>query len=772
MSQLLEHMLPFLVTPPGNFAYHLVLVLFTAGTLVAGFQLIQAEQYRHLQRSVIGLGVLLGLQILFILAGYLARLGVLDGALVLPALDRAVTFLMLIWITWLWAFPERSRRADFAVLLLTVLGLAMLGFTLAFWTQNSSAQFQDSLFELIWQAASLGMAVFGLMLLVVRQPNGWGNGLAMLLLAALGHLFSLIMPSGGDFPGYVRLVQVAMFAILPTLVLRTTATGPERKTVPGRGRLPGGALQERRRYSTDPRTLHALLALAGENDAAGITKELTKGIAQAMLADLCMLVVMDSDKNLSVASGYDLVREENLAGTEAIQVNIPALVNAIGRGRPLRIPAKNASAELKSLVQSLNLSTTGSLLSIPIASRETGPLGAILLLSPHSDREWNSEDQSLLSKISPLLVPILARSQRLEVLEAGHSQATLEMYTAQEQARQAGEKLQQAMLELDQSHAQAGQVTSLLAMQEEAEKTIEGLKKQAEELRRAADETAWQVEKEQLELDLRQALQEMARMQNAAANSDGKMLELEQRKTPPISNDQVEVIASISKELRQPMSSIIGYTDLLLGESVGQLGAMQRKFVERIKASTERAGGLADDLVQITNLDSGKLEFKSESIDLNLIIDNAMAYTSTQIREKNITMRLDIPENPPPIKSDRDALQQIFIHLLQNATAASQMEGVIILRVQLQNEGDQHFISIQVSDSGGGIASEDLPRVFDRRFRGEPALIQGVGDTGVGLSIAKSLVEFQNGRIWVDTEAGVGSTISVLLPVLLEAEEA
>jgi signal transduction histidine kinase len=260
-------------------------------------------------------------------------------------------------------------------------------------------------------------------------------------------------------------------------------------------------------------------------------------------------------------------------------------------------------------------------------------------------------------------------------------------------------------------------------------------------------------------------------MQNALADANALILELEQRPKSPISSEQVEVIASISQELRQPMSSIIGYTDLLLGESVGILGALQGKFIERIKASTERMGGLVDDLIQITNLEAGKMEFKAESIDLNLIIDNAMAYTGTQIREKNITLRLDIPEAAPRVQTDRDALQQIFIHLLQNATAATQAEGNITLRVQLQSESDEHFISIQVADTGGGISSEDIPRVFARRYRAEHSLIQGLGDTGVGLSIAKALTEAQGGRIWVETEAGSGSTFSVLLPVLLEAEE-
>jgi signal transduction histidine kinase len=312
-------------------------------------------------------------------------------------------------------------------------------------------------------------------------------------------------------------------------------------------------------------------------------------------------------------------------------------------------------------------------------------------------------------------------------------------------------------------------MAALLIMQEEAQKSIEQLKADNERLRNEGGVP--NPANDQMERELRQTLEEMAHMQNALADANIKILELEKRPAAPITTEQVEVIASISQELRQPMSSIVGYTDLLMGESVGILGALQRKFVERIKASTERIGGLVDDLIQITNLETGKMEFNPEAIDLNLIIDNAMAYTSTQIREKDITLRLDLTGSSPHIQTDRDALQQILIHLLQNATAATHAEGNITLRVQMQSENGNHFISIQVADNGGGIASEDIARVFARRYRAEHSLIQGLGDTGVGLSIAKALVEAQNGRIWVETEAGVGSTFSVLMPVSVEQPE-
>ena len=138
---------------------------------------------------------------------------------------------------------------------------------------------------------------------------------------------------------------------------------------------------------------------------------------------------------------------------------------------------------------------------------------------------------------------------------------------------------------------------------------------------------------------------EVARLQNTLADANMKVLELEKRSSGSMSSDQAEVITSISQELRQPMSSIIGYTDLLLGESVGILGALQRKFIERIKASTERIGSLIEDLIQITTIGTGLMALKPEAIDLNLIIDNAMAYTSSQLRERNITLRIDLPKS-------------------------------------------------------------------------------------------------------------------------------
>jgi signal transduction histidine kinase len=228
-------------------------------------------------------------------------------------------------------------------------------------------------------------------------------------------------------------------------------------------------------------------------------------------------------------------------------------------------------------------------------------------------------------------------------------------------------------------------------------------------------------------------------------------------------NEQDEVIASIAQDLRQPLSSISGYTDLLISESVGILGALQKKFLERVKASTERMNQLVNDLVHVTTIDSGNYLFTLQPLELMDVIDSAIETTSGQFREKEISLRVNINPHLPKLHTDKDALQQIVLHLLQNAGTASPTEGEVLLKAQLYEKSDD-VILLSVTDTGEGIPKEDLPRVFSRLYRADNPLIQGVGDTGVGLSIAKTLAEALGGRIWVESETDAGSTYSVLLP--------
>ena len=242
--------------------------------------------------------------------------------------------------------------------------------------------------------------------------------------------------------------------------------------------------------------------------------------------------------------------------------------------------------------------------------------------------------------------------------------------------------------------------------------------------------------------------------------------------TGPLSRERadLEVMASLVQELRQPMSSISGYTDLIMSESVGIIGALQRKFLERIKASIERMGALLDDLIHIAALDAGALQLAHENLDVTQIVQDAAQGCQAQFREKEIGLRLELADDLPLISADPEALRQILTNLLKNAGSASQMNTEVVLTVQHEVERplvgppiNHLFLSVQ--DTGGGIAPEDQPRVFSRLYRADAPLVAGLGDTGVGLSMVKALVEAHSGRVWVMSDPGQGSTFFVLLPL-------
>ncbi|MBL8049689.1 MAG: hypothetical protein JNM46_00570 [Anaerolineales bacterium] len=768
MSAFTSLVLTQLTVPPGDLIYFIVLVFVVASAFQSAFNHWRASEFPQARRAFVGLGILLGGQVLMFLFSGLGWQQIVDPKTVLPPMDRAFIMFCIIWVTWLYAFPEPNRIADAVATILSLFVLTALGLSLLAWQpQVANLSYNQTADDWLWQVGSLLLSLFCIGVLFIRKPDGMWYGIILLTLGFFGHLGHLLTRIDGNYSGIVRLAYMAAFPILLTLpqrfALPTGAVAPA-PPKPTTLKADTAGRPERRRYSTDPKTFHALLAVAAETNPTKMSQAITRAIAQTMLADLCFMIYLtDNNKQMVIAGGYDLIREDSLEGGSLSKSSIPMLANSIQRGRPLRLPASSTSADIRGLGDILGLNNPGHLLCIPILTPEKESLGGILLLSPYSDRTWSAEDSAFLSNIAASLVPIIQRNQRINKLEAQSDMARAQATDMERRITELKQQLEEARAEAAKNTSP--DLVSVMAAQDESQQIIEQLQMENAELRANNNLPASSL---QIENDLKATLQEMAHLQNQLANANMKILELEKVEKGQVTTkntEQAEVIASISQELRQPLSSIVGYTDLLLGESVGILGALQRKFVERIKASTERIRSLTDDMIQFNTLATELNELKPEPVDLNSIIDNAMSYTSTQIREKNISMHLDVPKNLAPTHGDREAVQQILIHLLQNAGAATPFEGTIRLKVQTRSENGMEFIMIQVTDGGGGIASEDLPRVFTRLYRADNVLIQGVGDTGVGLSIAKTLTEAQHGRIWVESEPGVGATFSVLLPV-------
>jgi len=288
--------------------------------------------------------------------------------------------------------------------------------------------------------------------------------------------------------------------------------------------------------------------------------------------------------------------------------------------------------------------------------------------------------------------------------------------------------------------------------------------REAAVLRARVDETENRYQREitKIQDELRKTLGEYAHLQSALLQPP---LPPEAGKKPSFQAD-IGMVTSLISEIRQPFSSMVGYTDLLLSESAGILGAMQRKFLDRIRASITRTESLFEDLLQLLLLPEKIAAPPMQPVDVAGIIDSAITGVSEIVREKNLVLHLDVSDDLPAVEIDRDALQQILNHMIQNAVLITAPEKEVVLTAHSpQAVQNQRAMLITVKDSGPGIAAEDQPRVFTRLYRTEGPLIEGLGDTGVGMAVARTLTEAMGGRVWLESQLGHGTTFFILLPV-------
>jgi signal transduction histidine kinase len=227
-----------------------------------------------------------------------------------------------------------------------------------------------------------------------------------------------------------------------------------------------------------------------------------------------------------------------------------------------------------------------------------------------------------------------------------------------------------------------------------------------------------------------------------------------------------KTITGIVKELDQPVNSILGYTDLLLGESTGILNPMQRKYLERIRIAMERMGGLIDDLLQAFSFSQDEFKFSPREVNLVPLITAAVQDAKDYLQEKEIRLQIDIPEELPTIFADETSLRRAVTSLLRKAGDSSRRSGDVRLKARVEaEENETSFVMLQVFDSSDGIPVQELPRVFSRVYSPSKAETGQRSKNGMDLATVKAVIEAHGGRIWVDSTLGEGSTYSALLPI-------
>jgi signal transduction histidine kinase/signal transduction protein with GAF and PtsI domain len=232
---------------------------------------------------------------------------------------------------------------------------------------------------------------------------------------------------------------------------------------------------------------------------------------------------------------------------------------------------------------------------------------------------------------------------------------------------------------------------------------------------------------------------------------------------------KVEFVKFVAHELKNPMSSIKGYTELVLNGAAGTVNDMQAQFLKTVRSNVDRMDTIVSDLNDVTKIESGKLDLKFNTIQVTDVIDDAARSLTRLIGDKHQQLVFELQDNLPMIWADPIRLTQIIVNLVSNAHKYTPQEGQIIVgaRVIKDKQGaaaDVSFVHIWVKDNGIGISPEDQKKIFQQYFRTTSSKEMASG-TGLGLNITKSLVEMQGGRIWFDSELHVGTTFHITVPV-------
>ena len=227
-----------------------------------------------------------------------------------------------------------------------------------------------------------------------------------------------------------------------------------------------------------------------------------------------------------------------------------------------------------------------------------------------------------------------------------------------------------------------------------------------------------------------------------------------------------DFVANVSHELRTPLTSIKGYVEALLDGAKDNPEEAER-FLQIILKQSDRLNLILEDLLQLSQIESGQVRFKQEPVHLSALVDRTLPLIKPLADKKNQTIALALPADMPAVLGDEDRLVQVLTNLLDNAVKYTPAGGAIRIAGRTADEPAQ--VELSVADTGIGIPEADRPRVFERFYRVDKARSRELGGTGLGLAIVRHIVEAHNGKIWVEGNQPAGSRFVMLLPATREA---
>jgi signal transduction histidine kinase/putative methionine-R-sulfoxide reductase with GAF domain len=257
-------------------------------------------------------------------------------------------------------------------------------------------------------------------------------------------------------------------------------------------------------------------------------------------------------------------------------------------------------------------------------------------------------------------------------------------------------------------------------------------------------------------------LQTFATQSSLAIQNAHLFLEIDDksRQLELASQHKSEFLANMSHELRTPLNAIIGFSEVLTDRMFGELNEKQEEYLKDIYASGTHLLSLINDILDLSKIEAGRMELELTDFDLPTALDNALMLVRERAQRRSLTLHKDVDAGVGQIQGDERKIRQVVLNLLSNAIKFTPEGG----RIELAAVPKDGLVEVSVIDTGIGIAAEDHEKVFEE-FRQVGAADKKAEGTGLGLTLCRKFIELHGGRIWVQSQVGVGSTFTFRIPI-------
>ena len=761
---MIERILILLTSPPGNIAYFLVLLLSIVGAFQGTWEKRGKPIDAGIKKTLLCLMVLISTILIPLLLQILELMGISIGQGAFHLVEDTCISVGLIWMLNCWLKIENRKIGDILPIIPTILFIMLALTSVVISGQAISANnYRHSFLDISWHILTATIIAAALFILLLKRRRGYILAGIILVLILAGQILYLVTHYPNVDPtGTIRVFQLLAFPFMLALPANIPEKDPldTQMKVAEEVNLDESLLPSRVQIDVYSEVVQPIVDLL-ETDKDDFDEGLVKTMTRKMDADIGYLIHPEKEGSLLLHSGYDLVNKKSSTQCSIDNENVIKKIKPLLKGYAKILKENNQAFIREEIGVSLGFDDPGGILVAPINDvHHKTRSEAFIFLNPHSNRDWSEIAADQVEIYNKAIAPFFHFHMEQVNLTNAYKISNKQVCDTKDEIKDYHDENPWLAEEDLKTLTLTEMVNILLQEIETFKNSIDNDQIDDAENKLGVHSSVLMKYEEQFRL----LLGEVAQLKKELKTAEQKIKDSNQKDfkfrehTPPDKK-----MLSFSKEIHNPLTTIIEFTNILLSESMGILSDKQFKCLHQIKASSLSIHNILNEIDRL-GLKAKVDELSSDFFDLDPLIDQAIMLVSVILQERRIALQLDLPPSLPKVNIAKDSLQDIINQVFLIASQFSNESGIIKFHLQFINVDNEDLILLKMNKVGGDPFPSELVQELEgskqtpEQYRPEPYELRQ------RIIKVRSLKEELSGRIWVEDLAEGGFSINLSLP--------